>query len=40
MSRRKWGGGYRSSSRKNLIYGIAIVILAVLLGVFLWMVSR
>ncbi len=31
------GGGYRSSSRKNLIYGIAIVILAVLLGVFLWM---
>lgn len=36
MSRRKWGG-YHSSSRKNLIYGIAIVILAVLLGVFLWM---
>lgn len=30
-------GGDRSSSRKNLIYGIAIVILAVLLGVFLWM---
>lgn len=31
------GGGYRSNSRKNLIYGIVIVILATLLGVLLWM---
>lgn len=30
-------GGNRSSSRKNLIYGIVIVILAVLVGVLLWM---
>lgn len=30
-------GGYGSSSRKNLIYGIVIVILAALLGVLLWM---
>ena len=30
------GGGYRSSSRKNLIYGIVIVILAALLGILLW----
>lgn len=30
-------GGYRSSSRKNLIYGIVIVILAALLGILLWM---
>ena len=30
-------GGYRSSSRKNLIYGIIIVILAALLGALLWM---
>lgn len=36
MSRRK-RGGYRSNSRKNLIYGIVIVILAALLGVLLWM---
>lgn len=31
------GGRYRSSSRKNLIYGIVIVILAALLGILLWM---
>lgn len=31
------GWGYRSSSRKNLIYGIVIVILAALLGILLWM---
>jgi len=31
------GGGDRSNSRKNLIYGIVIVILATLLGVLLWM---
>lgn len=31
------GGGYSSSSRKNLIYGIVIVILAALLGALLWM---
>lgn len=31
------GGGYSSSSRKNRIYGIVIVILAALLGAFLWM---
>lgn len=30
-------GGYRSSSWKNLIYGIIIVILAALLGALLWM---
>lgn len=36
MSRRKRGGD-RSNSRKNLIYGIVIVILAALLGVLLWM---
>ena len=30
-------GRYRSNSRKNLIYGIVIVILAALLGVLLWM---
>lgn len=36
MSRRK-RGGYRSNSRKNLICGIVIVILAALLGVLLWM---
>ena len=30
-------GGYRSSFRKNLIYGIVIVILAALLGALLWM---
>ena len=33
----KYRGGYRSSSRKNLIYGIVIAILATLLGVLLWM---
>lgn len=33
----KYRGGYGSSSRKNLIYGIVIVILAALLGVLLWM---
>ena len=33
----KYRGGYRSSSRKNLIYGIVSVILVVLLGVLLWM---
>lgn len=37
MSHKKRGGGYGSSSRKNLIYGIVIVILAALLGVLLWM---
>lgn len=31
------GGGHRSNSWKNLIYGIVIVILAALLGVLLWM---
>lgn len=31
------GGRYRSSSRKNLIYGIVIVILVALLGILLWM---
>lgn len=31
------GGGYSSNSRKNLIYGIVIVILAALLGALLWM---
>ena len=36
MSHKK-RGGYGSSSRKNLIYGIVIVILAALLGVLLWM---
>lgn len=38
MSRSKhaWGGN-RSSSRKNLIYGIVIVILAALLGALLWL---
>ena len=30
-------GGYRSSSRKNLIYGIVSIILIVLLGVLVWM---
>ena len=30
------GGGYRSSSRNNLIYGIVIVILVALLGILLW----
>lgn len=33
----KHRGGYSSSSRKNLIYGIVIVILAALLGALLWM---
>lgn len=33
----KYRGGGRSSSRKNLIYGIVSVILVVLLGVLLWM---
>lgn len=37
MSRRKRGGGYRSSSQKNIILSIIIVLLAVLLGVLLWM---
>ena len=32
----KYRGGYRSSSRKNLIYGIVIAILAALLCVLLW----
>ena len=36
MSHKK-RGGHGSSSRKNLIYGIVIVILAALLGVLLWM---
>lgn len=36
MSYKYWGG-YGSSSRKNLIYGIVIVILVALLGVLLWM---
>ena len=31
------GGGYRSSSWKNLIYGMVTVILTALLGVLLWM---
>lgn len=35
MSYKYWGG-YGSSSRKNLIYGIVIVILVALLGVLLW----
>ncbi len=30
-------GGVPSNSRKNLIYGLVIVILAVLLGILLWM---
>lgn len=30
------GGGYSSSSRKNLVYGIVIVILSISLGVLLW----
>ena len=30
-------GGYRSSSRKNAILSIIIVLLAVLLGTLLWM---
>lgn len=29
--------GYRSNSQKNLICGIAIIILATLLGALLWM---
>lgn len=37
MSYKHRGGGYSSSSRKNLIYGIVIVILAALLGALLWM---
>lgn len=37
MSYKKWGGAYRSSFRKNLIYGIVIVILTALLGILLWM---
>lgn len=37
MSYKRRGWGYRSSSRKNLIYGIVIVILAALLGALLWM---
>lgn len=31
------GGGYHSSFRKNLIYGIVIAVLAALLGALLWM---
>lgn len=30
-------GGYRSSSRKNAILSVIIVLLAVLLGTLLWM---
>lgn len=37
MSYKYRGGGYSSSSRKNLIYGIVIAILAALLGALLWM---
>lgn len=37
MSRRKHVCGYRSNSQKNLICGIAIIILATLLGALLWM---
>ena len=37
MSHRKRGGGYRSSSRKNVILSIIIALLAVLLSVLLWM---
>lgn len=36
MSHRKRGGGYRSSSRKNVIQSVSIVLLAVLLAVLLW----
>ncbi len=35
--RHRSGGGYRSNSQKNLICGIAIIILATLLGALLWM---
>lgn len=37
MSHRKRGGGYRSSSQKNVTLSIIIVLFAVLLGGFLWM---
>ena len=37
MSRRNMCVGYRSNSQKNLICGIAIIILATLLGALLWM---
>lgn len=37
MSHRKRGGGYRSSSQKNVTLSISIVLFAVLLGILLWM---